>query len=106
VQAGRRELVVCRTPDGELHALLGICPHRGGLLGFGRLCPLVTSERFGTYELAETTTLLRCPWHAFEFDVRTGEAIADPTYRVQTYPVREEDGRILVEMPGAPEGDA
>lgn len=98
VDGTRREVVVCRSFDGELRALRGICPHRGGRLRYGRLCPLVSSERFGTYELADAVTVLRCPWHAYEFDVASGEGIADPGFRVQTYPVKVEDGEILVDV--------
>lgn len=98
VEGTRREVVVCRTPDGELRALGGKCPHRGGLLRYGRLAPLVSSEAFGDYELEEGTCVLRCPWHAFEFDVADGAGVADPRFRVQTYPVCEEDGEIVVDV--------
>lgn len=98
VEGTRREVVVCRTPSGELRALRGVCPHRGGPLRYGRLSPLVRSERFGEYALERTVTVLRCPWHAYEFDVASGEGVADPSYCVQTYPVREEDGEILVDV--------
>lgn len=98
VRHRNREIVVCRTPEGDLHALFGTCPHRGAPLAFGRLCPLVVSERFGTYTLERTATVLRCPWHAFEFDVTTGAAVADERFATQVYAVRETDGEIQVDV--------
>lgn len=98
VEGTRREVVVCRTFSGELRALRGICPHRGGPLRYGRLAPLVSSRAFGDYALEEDTCVLRCPWHAFEFDVDDGTGVADPRFRLQTYPVTEEDGEILVDV--------
>ena len=49
---------VCNV-DGELHAVVGVCPHRGGPLGQGAL---------------HGSTLV-CPWHGWEFDCRTGENV-------------------------------
>jgi nitrite reductase/ring-hydroxylating ferredoxin subunit len=100
IRSVRRDVVVCRTPSGELRAVRAICPHRGAPLAFGRLCALVGSARFGEYAVREQT-VLRCPWHSFEYDVSTGVAVADPKFRVQVYAVREEAGEILVQVPGS-----
>jgi len=41
-----------------------------------------------------------CPRHGARFDVRTGRALTLPAYRpLRTYPVRVEDGQILVGLP-------
>ena len=41
-----------------------------------------------------------CPRHGAHFCLRTGEALTPPAYEpLRTYPVREEQGRLLVEMP-------
>ena len=42
---------------GEFYAIEGVCPHRGAPLAYGAL--------------HEHTVV--CPWHAWEFDCRTGE---------------------------------
>jgi 3-phenylpropionate/trans-cinnamate dioxygenase ferredoxin subunit len=37
--------------------------------------------------------LLRCPWHGWEFDVRTGQSWFDPAHmRVRRYPVTVAQG--------------
>lgn len=41
-----------------------------------------------------------CPRHLARFDLRTGEALSPPAYEpVKTYPVKEENGRILIQRP-------
>lgn len=56
VSAHGRTYVLCNVA-GEIYALDGICPHRGAPLAHGAL---------------HDHTLV-CPWHAWEFDCRTGE---------------------------------
>lgn len=44
---------------------------------------------------------LICPRHGAHFCLRTGEALTPPAYEpVRTYAVREENGRVLLELPG------
>lgn len=67
--------------DGELHAIAGLCPHRFGPLGQGRL----------------RGAQLSCPWHGFAFDVCTGNSVMpDGTFTVQTYDVRVVGGQTEV----------
>ena len=47
---------------GEFHALDNACPHRGGPLGEGTL----------------EGTKVTCPWHGWQFDVRTGSSPLKP----------------------------
>jgi 3-phenylpropionate/trans-cinnamate dioxygenase ferredoxin subunit len=47
--------------------------------------------------------MLRCPWHGWEFDVKTGQSWLDPARtRVRRYPVTVEPGTSLAA--GAPDG--
>jgi nitrite reductase/ring-hydroxylating ferredoxin subunit len=73
---------VCNA-DGSLHALDGICPHAGGPLGQGAL----------------HGTMLVCPWHAWEYDCRTGVNDFDATVKVATFPVKVEGSDILIDLP-------
>jgi nitrite reductase (NADH) small subunit len=43
--------------------------------------------------------VLACPWHGWEFDIRTGKLITGEAHSVRTYPVRVRGGRIEVEVP-------
>jgi nitrite reductase/ring-hydroxylating ferredoxin subunit len=77
---------------GELHGLRNRCPHQGGPLCRGRLVGAVTSSAPGEYSYDGNRPLIRCPWHAWEFDVRTGQSWIDPGHvRVRTYEVEVQD---------------
>lgn len=92
VTVERREIGVFNV-DGEFFALRNRCPHQGAALCGGRLVPTVSSAGPGDYELGGTT-LLQCPWHGWEFDVRDGQSWSDPgRLRVASYKVSvERDG--------------
>jgi nitrite reductase/ring-hydroxylating ferredoxin subunit len=81
-EIGNETYVVCNV-GGELHALYGICPHAGGPLGQGT----IQGEH------------VVCPWHAFEYDVRTGKNDFDEDMGVQTFPVKVEGDDILIDVP-------
>ncbi len=58
----------------------------------------VTAAAPGAMDLHAEAPVIACPWHGWEFDLRTGRAVSDPRYRVRTFPVRVEAGRVLVEL--------
>jgi 3-phenylpropionate/trans-cinnamate dioxygenase ferredoxin subunit len=84
--------------DGEFFALLNRCPHQGGPLCAGHLWGAVQAPVPGVYEYAAAGPLLRCPWHGWEFDVRTGQSWFDPAQmRVRRYPLTVELAGALLE---------
>ncbi len=92
--------IVIFNIGGEFFALLNRCPHQGGNLCEGRLIGLVESSEPGHYRYSREGEILRCPWHGWEFDVRTGKSWCDPgRIRTKTYDVGIEPGRSLVEGP-------
>ena len=97
-------VVVIRTEDGRLYGLADRCIHQGGPLWRGRLQPAVTGDHPGEYR-EDGTTVLKCPWHGFEFDVASGCALFDSRRRVRRFEVREEDGRVVL-LPDAPSSPA
>lgn len=66
--------------EGNFYALANQCPHRGGPLGDGDL----------------TGDVVTCPWHGWEWNVTTGENAGNPDVKVKSYPVRVENGEVLV----------
>jgi nitrite reductase/ring-hydroxylating ferredoxin subunit len=75
-------VLVCHTDDG-FYAMHAVCPHRNGPLAHGAL----------------HGHSVVCPWHAWEFDCRTGTLDFNPDVRIETYPLSVEQGEILVELP-------
>src|SRR5437660_1746670 len=44
--------------------------------------------------------IIRCPWHGWEFDIRTGQSYCDPRrFRAKAYPVNVEPGSAVVKGP-------
>jgi nitrite reductase/ring-hydroxylating ferredoxin subunit len=101
VEIGGRSVGVFNV-NGEYFAVLNRCPHQGGSLCSGRQSGLVTAERPGEYTHSRTGEIIRCPWHGWEFDLRTGQSWFDPrAVRVRRYDVSVEPGSVLVaEMEG------
>ena len=92
--AGRR--VVVFNLGGEFFALGDRCPHQGGSLAAGCVTGRVSSPEPGRYSYSRRGEMVRCPWHYWEFDIRTGRSGFDPD-RVKTrrYEARVESGVAL-----------
>jgi 3-phenylpropionate/trans-cinnamate dioxygenase ferredoxin subunit len=85
---------------GEYFALTDRCPHEGGSLCAGRLTGLVQSDEPGRYAYSRPQEMLACPWHGWEFDIRTGQSYCDPdSIRARTYQVSVEPGEALAKGP-------
>jgi 3-phenylpropionate/trans-cinnamate dioxygenase ferredoxin subunit len=94
-----RDIVVFHV-NGEFFALLNRCPHSGGPLAQGRLTGLVQSDEPGRYQYSRRGEIIRCPWHSWEFDIRTGKSWCDPSrVKARIYAVSVESGASLVEGP-------
>ena len=69
--------------NGTFRAVDDTCSHVGGSLSEG-LCE---------------DGVVTCPWHGARFRLSDGQGLGAPAYRrLQTYPVRIEDGVIKVEV--------
>ncbi|MBI4342566.1 MAG: Rieske 2Fe-2S domain-containing protein [Candidatus Omnitrophica bacterium] len=79
VQAGGKTLAVFNC-EGTFYAVDNTCKHRGGPLGDGSL----------------SGTTVTCPWHGWEYDVRSGECQMDASIAVQKFDVQVQGDDILV----------
>lgn len=96
-QLGPMPVVVVRAPDGSLHALLDKCLHQGGRLSRGVLTgDSSNATDVGDYPYERFGEVVRCPWHGFEYDIRTGCLLAQKDRCLRTFTVTEEDGKIFV----------
>jgi nitrite reductase/ring-hydroxylating ferredoxin subunit len=98
-QVNGRAIVVFNL-GGEFFALNDRCPHRGGSLHRGKQTGLVESDGPGRYCYSRPGEIIRCPWHGWEFDIRTGQSYCDPKrFRARAYPVNVEPGSAVVKGP-------
>jgi nitrite reductase/ring-hydroxylating ferredoxin subunit len=88
---GDVEIGVFRS-DGQFYAYSNYCLHQGGPACEGliiakveeRIMPDKTSR--GLY-FSETETHFVCPWHGYEYDMKTGECVADRRLKLRKYQV-------------------
>jgi nitrite reductase/ring-hydroxylating ferredoxin subunit len=81
VQADDHEITLAHC-DGGIFATQAHCLHLQGPLGEGKLEGCV----------------LTCPWHGWQYDVRTGENEFDRAIRLHKYDVQIADGEIRVRV--------
>lgn len=74
--------------DGVVYAFTDNCTHVSGPLNEGEL----------------EDEVLTCPWHAAQFDVRSGKVLRGPARQdIATYAVRMEEEAIWVDVPDVPD---
>lgn len=72
---------------GKFYALRNLCPHAGAPVCRGINVGLVESNLPGHFEYTREGEILQCPWHHWEFDIKTGESVVDPAnLRIPSYP--------------------
>lgn len=81
--AGDRVLALYNV-DGAFFALDGVCPHQGGPLGKGHLQGCIVT----------------CPWHGWQFDVRTGQHQTIAALRQPHLPAKVEGDHVWVDLDG------
>jgi len=81
VEAGGKTIVLCNV-DGALYAFDNACIHRGGPLSEGEIAGDVVT----------------CPWHGWQYDVRTGEKCGDRSKKIATCLVKVEGDGVMVAL--------
>ncbi len=122
VDIGGRSIGVFNI-KGEYFAIRNQCAHQGGPLCQGRLTGFLKSSMPGEYSYIRKGEFLRCPWHGWEFDIKTGKSWWNPAntrvksynadavsgeelsgpqegpLAVETYPVSVDESYVVVEVP-------
>lgn len=80
--------------NGEFFALHNYCPHAGAPLCKGQTVGTTLESKVYEYRFGRPGEIVRCPWHGWEFDIKTGKSLVDPKVRARSYKVVVEDGRI------------
>jgi nitrite reductase (NADH) small subunit len=76
------ESVLVFEVEGSLIATSGACPHAGGPICDGAL----------------SDGILSCPWHGYNFDLRTGSCEEDAGLTLERYEVRLCGDDVLVKL--------
>lgn len=100
VEDGELEIGVFRIGD-QYFAWESNCPHQGGPVCQGRMMNRVDevideSGKSRGYRFVDEDLHIVCPWHGFEFNIRTGRHPGDPQTRLRGFEVAVRDGGIYV----------
>ena len=66
--------------EGQFYALDNTCVHRGGPIGQGVL----------------EGNVVECPWHGWQYDMKTGQCTFNPATQLPTYEVKVEGADLLI----------
>ena len=106
IPPGQRKLVTVRGRSiavfnlgGEFFGLFNRCPHQGGPMCEGILTGLIESDEPGRYSYSRKGEILRCPWHGWEFDIRTGIHPGNAKARLRKVKVQVADGDVVIAIP-------
>jgi len=68
--------------DGTFYAIDNTCLHRGGPLGEGEM----------------EGNVVTCPWHGWQYDVKTGVSETNPSVKAQTYQVKVDGSTVMISV--------
>ena len=83
---------------GSFYALRNSCPHQAARVCLGKIVGTTLPSEVYEFQYGREGRILRCPWHEWEYDIATGEAVFDPSVKVKSYPVEVSDGEVVVEI--------
>ena len=81
VEAGGKQIALFNV-DGTYYAVDNTCLHRGGPIGEGELSGCVVT----------------CPWHGWQYDVRSGKNEMNPSIGLASYKVQVVGDDVQVEL--------
>ncbi len=82
---------------GSYVAVLNLCPHENAPVCLGRLTGTTLNSTPGEFKWGREGEILVCPWHGWEFDITTGECLADRR-KLHRYPVSVEEDTIYLTL--------
>ena len=90
--------------DGEFFAYLNLCPHMGGPACQGKMIAkveeIIAEDRTSKgMAFSKTRMHVVCPWHGYEFDIRTGVHPGNARARLRKINVAVADGEVIISLP-------
>ena len=81
IEVSGQPVALFRIGD-DVYAISAICPHQGGPLDEGGL----------------NDGIVTCPWHGWDFNVKTGACTFNSAIRVPVYKVKQKGEDVYVEV--------
>jgi nitrite reductase/ring-hydroxylating ferredoxin subunit len=97
VAFGRMSIGIFQLDDGYA-ALLNICPHRAGRLCEGPVCGTTRPTDRAEFVYERAGEIVRCAWHGWEFEIRSGKCLVDDRLKARTFPVEVVGEDLYLEL--------
>ncbi len=102
VACGENEVGVFKV-DGEFYAWHNRCAHRAGPVCQGRIMkrvlePVAEDRTVRSQEYDKSETNIVCPWHGYEFSIKTGFHQGNARVRLRKAELMIRDGEIYVRI--------
>jgi len=90
-----------RSRDGQFYAYENRCRHMGGPVCEGVVVPRVeevvaADGSIAGHHFVETDLHLVCPWHGYEYDLRTGEFVGSRALALRRFETTVRDDQVYV----------
>ena len=87
--------------DGKYYAWENRCTHEGGPICQGRILNKVEEalnpdKTSRGLKWSESDIHIVCPWHGWEYEIPTGQCLADRSFKLRKFPVVIEEGALWV----------
>lgn len=102
VKAGELSIGIFRI-DGQLYAWKNICAHMGGPVCQGLMVPRVVEklndkQQHVANDFDEETPHIACPWHGYEYNLKTGLHAGNPNITLKGVTVEESPEGVYVRI--------
>lgn len=99
VVAGKTEIGVFRQ-NGTYYAYSNYCVHSGGPacegLLINRVVDIIAPDRTYRGQTFSDDLHFVCPWHGYEYDMRTGECVGDRRLKLKKFDVVQRGDDVFV----------
>ena len=83
---------------GEYYALLNYCPHMAGNLCEGPVTGTALPTSHTEFRYGKDGEIIRCGWHGWEFEIKTGQCLVDQKMRARKYDVTVEKAQLILHI--------
>ena len=98
VEVGGRTIGVVRNGTA-VFAFANRCPHHGAPMCAGKIVGTMLPSDPDQYQFGLEGLVIRCPWHAYEFDLQTGESVGHTiASRLPLYQTEVRGGEVFCRL--------
>jgi nitrite reductase (NADH) small subunit len=84
--------------NGTYYAWRNICPHAAAPICEGTVCGTRLPSLVYEYEYGRDQEIVRCPWHGWEFDLKTGQHLVNGSVKLRGCKVEVEGDQLYLQF--------